>query len=441
MKLTKRMIIRAFSYLAAAVGVLGAKDLILMNENESLSLEREYTYTRAVGDLSDELDTVSSTLEKQLYASGAEIHRDLSVKLCSDTAEAKSALAQLPNDTADLGTVNKFLSQVGDYSLSLSKKLSSGGEISDKEYKNIEQLYSVSKELCEKMRLLRESVESGETVFVPDADTRTPLLSDGYEELDEAMSGCPKLIYDGPFSDNILERTPMMTRDAEKVTRQQALTRCRMVLGIDSNDLSVIDTVSGRMPGWRFSDSKGGISCEVTEKGGYLSYFLRSRQPEASKLSTDEALQKAENFLTELGMDSLKSTYYETYSNVLTVNFAYQDLDVLCYTDLVKVSVALDNGEILGYDAKGWLVNHHKRQYRRDIISLSSAAERVSPKLTVESSQKALIPADDLSEKLCYEFRCKADNGRTALVYINAETGREEQILLLVESEFGVLTV
>ncbi|MBR2303995.1 MAG: germination protein YpeB [Ruminococcus sp.] len=441
MKLTKRMIIRAFSYLAAAVGVLGAKDLILMNENESLSLEREYTYTRAVGDLSDELDTVSSTLEKQLYASGAEIHRDLSVKLCSDTAEAKSALAQLPNDTADLGTVNKFLSQVGDYSLSLSKKLTSGGEISDKEYKNIEQLYSVSKELCEKMRLLRESVESGETVFVPDADIRTPLLSDGYEELDEAMSGCPKLIYDGPFSDNILERTPMMTRDAEKVTRQQALTRCRMVLGIDSNDLSVIDTVSGRMPGWRFSDSKGGISCEVTEKGGYLSYFLRSRQPEASKLSTDEALQKAENFLTELGMDSLKSTYYETYSNVLTVNFAYQDLDVLCYTDLVKVSVALDNGEILGYDAKGWLVNHHKRQYRRDIISLSSAAERVSPKLTVESSQKALIPADDLSEKLCYEFRCKADNGRTALVYINAETGREEQILLLVESEYGVLTV
>ena len=435
------MIIRAFSYLAAAVGVLGAKDLILMNENESLSLEREYTYTRAVGDLSDELDTVSSTLEKQLYASGAEIHRDLSVKLCSDTAEAKSALAQLPNDTADLGTVNKFLSQVGDYSLSLSKKLTSGGEISDKEYKNIEQLYSVSKELCEKMRLLRESVESGETVFVPDADTRTPLLSDGYEELDEAMSGCPKLIYDGPFSDNILERTPMMTRDAEKVTRQQALTRCRMVLGIDSNDLSVIDTVSGRMPGWRFSDSKGGISCEVTEKGGYLSYFLRSRQPEASKLSTDEALQKAESFLTELGMDSLKSTYYETYSNVLTVNYAYQDLDVLCYTDLVKVSVALDNGEILGYDAKGWLVNHHKRQYRRDIISLSSAAERVSPKLTVESSQKALIPADDLSEKLCYEFRCKADNGRTALVYINAETGREEQILLLVESEFGVLTV
>lgn len=435
------MIIRAFSYLAAAVGVLGAKDLILMNENESLSLEREYTYTRAVGDLSDELDTVSSTLEKQLYASGAEIHRDLSVKLCSGTAEAKSALAQLPNDTADLGTVNKFLSQVGDYSLSLSKKLTSGGEISDKEYKNIEQLYSVSKELCEKMRLLRESVESGETVFVPDADTRTPLLSDGYEELDEAMSGCPKLIYDGPFSDNILERTPMMTRDAEKVTRQQALTRCRMVLGIDSNDLSVIDTVSGRMPGWRFSDSKGGISCEVTEKGGYLSYFLRSRQPEASKLSTDEALQKAENFLTELGMDSLKSTYYETYSNVLTVNFAYQDLDVLCYTDLIKVSVALDNGEILGYDAKGWLVNHHKRQYRRDIISLSSAAERVSPKLTVESSQKALIPADDLSEKLCYEFRCKADNGRTALVYINAETGREEQILLLVESEYGVLTV
>ena len=441
MRITKRLIIRCFSLFTAAVGVLGAKNIILMNENDALTQTRENNYTRAVGDLSDELDTVSSTLEKQLYAAGADIHRDLSVKLCTDTAEAKSALAQLPSQTTDLSTVNKFLSQVGDYSLSLSKKLSSGGEISEKEYKNIEQLYSISKKLCERIRLLRESIESGETVFESDGSSRIPEISDGFEELDSAMESYPKLIYDGPFSDNILEKTPMMTRDAKKVTRQQALTKCRMTLGIDSNDLSVIETVSGRMPGWRFSDSEGGICCEVTERGGYLSYFLRSRQPQKQKLDPGEAVQKAEDFLTELGMDSLRSTYYETYANVLTVNFAYQDLDVCCYTDLIKVSVALDNGEILGYDAKGYLINHHKRQFRQNKISLSAAAERVSPKLKIESSQKALIPADDLSEKLCYEFRCSADTGRTVLVYINAETGREEQILLLVESQYGTLTI
>ncbi len=57
----------------------------------------------------------------------------------------------------------------------------------------------------------------------------------------------------------------------------------------------------------------------------------------------------------------MKTTYYENIDNVLTVNFAYNDLDVCCYTDLIKVSVAMDDGEILGFDAKGFLVNHYDR--------------------------------------------------------------------------------
>ena len=39
------------------------------------------------------------------------------------------------------------------------------------------------------------------------------------------------------------------------------------------------------------------------------------------------------------------------------------------------------------------------------------------------------------------EFRCRAENGRNVLVYINAQTAEEEQILILVESKSGTLTV
>ena len=34
-----------------------------------------------------------------------------------------------------------------------------------------------------------------------------------------------------------------------------------------------------------------------------------------------------------------------------------------------------------------------------------------------------------------------AENGRNVLVYINAQTAEEEQILILVESKSGTLTV
>lgn len=99
----------------------------------------------------------------------------------------------------------------------------------------------------------------------------------------------------------------------------------------------------------------------------------------------------------------------------------------------------MDNGEILGYDARGFLVNHTDRKYPEKLFSKTKAEQLVSPKLEISSQRMAVIPTDNLEEKLCYEFTCKAENGRNVLVYINAETGREEDILILIESDAGTL--
>ena len=95
----------------------------------------------------------------------------------------------------------------------------------------------------------------------------------------------------------------------------------------------------------------------------------------------------------------------------------------------------------MGFDAKGFLVNHYDRDIPEAEISQSRAKESVSPRLEIVSGRLALIPTDGLEEKLCYEFRCRAENGRNVLVYINAQTAEEEQILILVESKSGTLTV
>lgn len=101
----------------------------------------------------------------------------------------------------------------------------------------------------------------------------------------------------------------------------------------------------------------------------------------------------------------------------------------------------MDNGEILGYDARGFLVNHEKRSYNDDRISVLDAQEKVSPMLEVLSRQLAVIPSDSTEELLCYEFKCQAEDGSHVLVYVNAYTGKEEQILILFESESGTLTM
>ena len=137
----------------------------------------------------------------------------------------------------------------------------------------------------------------------------------------------------------------------------------------------------------------------------------------------------------------MKVTYYERSGNTVTVNFAYTFDDVICYTDLMKVCVAMDDGEILGYEATGYLVNHQKREFPEECISIRECRKIVSPMLEIESENRTLIPSDGGEEIYCYEYKCSAENGREVLVYINAQTGQEEQILILLKSESGTLTM
>ena len=52
----------------------------------------------------------------------------------------------------------------------------------------------------------------------------------------------------------------------------------------------------------------------------------------------------------------------------------------------------------------------------------------------------AVIPTEWQTEILCYEFKGKVED-REFLVYINAETGEEEDILVIKDTPNGTLTM
>ncbi|MGN0595424.1 MAG: germination protein YpeB [Hominimerdicola sp.] len=446
MHISKRTLIRVISFITAAVLVLIVRNLILMKENTASRRTVVYNYSRAMDDLAEACDNISSTLEKEMYAGSGEMHRNLAVKLYREAAAAKAALAQLPMEEMRLENTYKFLSQVGNYSLALSEKLMNNEVLTAEEYDNIEELYEFASDLKDDLWELEDLLERGEIDLVAKQTSNKsqeppPTITDGFTDFEDGFDEYPTLIYDGPFSDNIMEKTPKMTSNAKEVTQDKALERASMALNINPSDLPQVSTVDGKMPGWRFSDENNSLACEITKNGGYLSYFLKSRIVNTTSISTESAVEYAEKFLDDLGILSMKTTYYEVKDNTMTINFAYDNLGVCVYPDLVKVSVAMDNGEILGYDARGYLVNHTQRTTPENLYSESKAEEKVSDKLTIKSHQLAVIPTENLEEKLCYEFKCQSKNGRNVLVYINAEDGSEEQILILVESENGTLTI
>ena len=81
----------------------------------------------------------------------------------------------------------------------------------------------------------------------------------------------------------------------------------------------------------------------------------------------------------------------------------------------------------MGYNASAYLRHHKQRTVTNPSVSMSKAREKLSDKLTVESSRTTLI-ATRRGERLAYEFICSFD-GQMYFVYVDAQTGEELSIL------------
>ncbi len=126
---------------------------------------------------------------------------------------------------------------------------------------------------------------------------------------------------------------------------------------------------------------------------------------------------------------------------VCVINFAYLEKDTTCYTDLVKVGVAMDNGDVVSFNAQGYIMNHVERNIETPKYTVNDAMKVLSPLLTSVATNKAIIPLTTLEERLCYEFLCTTESGQEVLVYVNANTHQEEDIKILLRGDGGVLTI
>ena len=124
----------------------------------------------------------------------------------------------------------------------------------------------------------------------------------------------------------------------------------------------------------------------------------------------------------------------------LTINYAFNQNGIICYPDLVKVKVALDNGEVLGLESQSYLNSHHKRDLPKANISMQEAQKKINSKLEILSSNVTVIPTDWKPEVVAYEFKGKM-NDKNFIVYINIENGREEKVFMILDTPGGTFTI
>ena len=180
-------------------------------------------------------------------------------------------------------------------------------------------------------------------------------------------------------------------------------------------------------------------SIAVSQKGGHIVYMNYYREVKEEKINPDQALEIGKKFLEEKGYPNMKETYYMMQSGNIVINYAYMQDDVTVYSDLIKLKIALDNGEILGMELAGYLNCHEERNIDKDIISKEKAKENLNKEIEIMSEGLAIIPTEFLTEILCWEFKGKVDDNEF-IVYINAKNGEEEDILMIINTPNGTLT-
>ena len=402
---------------------------------------REYGYERALAELADNVGDMDAGLQKALCAASPGLFSSCCAEVYAKSLAAQAAVSQLPGRGETLSDTASFLAKTGAYALSLARRAADGEMPGEGDYENLARLRETAKSLSDSLVALSAAVRSGEIPFTSesvDAEAEASDVPGSLADVESRFPEIPVLIYDGPFSDGESGGGGVLDREAEateEVARAAAAAWC-------GDEAVLTGTRDCEIPVYVFSGAAGGDAClcEVTRRGAHVIAYRRQETPLERNLDPERAAELAAEYLSDRGYDSMTASYRQIEGESLTVVFHYEKDDVIYYPDLIKVTVSLDTGEVLGFDASEYLRNHASRDLPDPVIPEADALAAVSPWLRAERQHLAVIPAPNGRELFCREVVCTGGDGGHYLIYVNALTGAEERILILLEDENGTLT-
>lgn len=403
-------------------------------------------YKRMFYNLIDNVETIQSNLSKVNVSTSTRQNVIILSEIMNQSYSAQEKMTQLPLNHVALGKTEKFLTQIGDYTITLAKETIDDRNLTDKERKKLYELQRYSQYLSEELQTLRQDIIKGEVEFMDVAtesskklrQTNKSMIATNMIKIEERMTEMPELIYDGPFSEHIGKIKPRIS--GEKIDKDKAKQLALEFL----REKNISDlTYDGRLknapiPGYIFTTDN--ITLAISDVGGKVIWMVDSREIKEKVIKKEDALITAKDFLEKKGYKGMVPTYSLQYDDTITINFAYKQGDVVIYPDLVKVKIGMDNKEVVGFESQGYLVSHYDRPLEKPKVTIEEASKGIIKGSEIKKVRLAVIPTEGKRENLCYEFRVSYEN-RNFLIYVDAVTGKQQKILELIKNENGTLTM
>ena len=430
--------------LAVLSGVLAAL-YVTAKAGQSAADERyralaESTYRKSYYALLYNMDGLEGAANKLTVASGKALKQEYLADVSSYATAAAENMSDFTMNEGD-SKIMKFINQTGDFAKYLDDKLNKGGSFAEEDEKTIGEISSAVREIKGTLAELSAEVEEGDFSFVDTLREKDSLFSRTLRSFEQKDVDYPSMIYDGPFSDSLLEREAKALSGAD-VSEEECRAIAAKVLGVQKT--SEISVKSGSKNVFETYDCEadtpaGKAYVTIAKKGGFpVSFSLPEDVQNALHIEAADAERYAEQYLRNIGIENMKAVWASLYDNVYYVNLACARDGVILYPDLIKVKVGGDNGRIVGMEALNYVFNHTERDIPAAVVTEQEAAEAISEYISLSSCRLALVPTKGGGEALTYEFY-GTKGADKYFVYVDALTGEELKIMRVLDGERGLL--
>jgi spore germination protein len=417
-------------------------------EKNAILINAENNYQRAFHDLSYQIDLLHDQIGTTLAMNSRTSLSPALADVWRLTSEAHSNVGQLPLTLLPFNKTEEFLAQIGDFSYQTAIRDLEKEPLSDQEYSALQGLYGQAADIQKELRNVQHMVLKNnlrwmdvELALASGKENADNTIIDGFKTVEKTVGAYEEADFGTAFVNMQKDDDNYNNLKGNNITKEEAVNIAKKITSL-GKDVEVKVTENGKGSDFGFysvtvqeNKTKQEANMDITKKGGYPIWYILSRDVNEQKMGLNEASNQAVKFLKDHRLTNLELFESTQYDNVGVFTYVTTLEGVRIYPESVKIKVALDNGQIIGFSEEDYLKSHNdERKLATPKLSQEEAKSKINPQVKVMEQRKAVILNDLNQEVLCYEFMGTLGED-TYRIFINADNGTEEKVEKMKNAE------
>lgn len=439
-KMIRSIIITILTIGLIGVGYWGYQE---HQDKNALLIHAENNYQRSFHELTYHMDLLHDKIGTALAMNTGHRLSPQFVDIWRLTSQALQNVGQLPLTLLPFNKTEEFLSNIGDFTYKTAIRNLDDDPLTEDELKALKSFYEQAAEIKDELRKVQYATLQDnlrwmdvELALATEEEPLDNTIIDGLKTVEKKVTEFAESS-DGLTFMQTSTKTEYRNVSGEWKSEEQIRDFTKELFDIP-DDVNITITKSGEganIPTYSVSYKDGkDVYMDITQQGGHPINILVNREFEDKKISLNEGMLIAKEYLNHFNYENMEAFQSQEYDRIGVYSFMYKEDDIRVFPDTVVVQVALDNGDIIGFNAQNYLMNHHKRNIPEPALTMEEALEYVNPNIDIQETHLAIIENEIEEEVLTYEFLGIMDD-ETYRIFINAENGMEEKVEKLTGTE------